>query len=252
MKRPRKQKKSSPQILSFNQRLSGYALAAGAAGIGLFAAPHAAEAEIVFTPTNITLTNGHLDIDLNHDGIVDFAINNSSAGGICCIYKRHLQVYGGFVGSTQNAIVGRALNATALEPGAVIGSKQLFEAAPLALAAAYNDSNSFLYVLGEFANRTDRFLGLEFTLDGKIHYAWARFQVVRAGFRGNLPIISATLTGYAYETVANQPIVAGQTKDDTVGKNAAPDTAPHPAALGLLALGAPALAIWRRREGQLN
>jgi hypothetical protein len=60
--------------------------------------------------------------------------------------------------------------------------------------------------------------------------------------------VVATLTGYAYETVPNKPIIAGQTKgsaETSVGPDAAL-TAPAP--LGLLALGSHGLSIWRREE----
>jgi hypothetical protein len=65
----------------------------------------------------------------------------------------------------------------------------------------------------------------------------------------------ATLTGYAYETIAGKAIKAGQTKspDDTsIEASNASLNAPTPqaATLGMLALGAPALSIWRR-EGLL-
>jgi hypothetical protein len=46
--------------------------------------------------------------------------------------------------------------------------------------------------------------------------------------------ITATLTGYAYETVPNKPIIAGKTKGPDV-ITVQPDTAPG--SLGRLALG---------------
>jgi hypothetical protein len=50
--------------------------------------------------------------------------------------------------------------------------------------------------------------------------------------------------GYAYNSVPNQPIRAGQKSNtDLIGEMPA-----QAATLGLLAMGAPALDIWRRRE----
>ena len=78
--------------------------------------------------------------------------------------------------------------------------------------------------------------------------------------------IIATLTGYAYETIPNRPIIAGKTKGKMNDKEASPDLlspddrgpaasltnpipdTPQPATLGLLAMGSPALSIWRRKE----
>jgi hypothetical protein len=48
---------------------------------------------------------------------------------------------------------------------------------------------------------------LRFRIDGKTHFGWARFTI-KAQARG----VVATLTGYAYETVPNKPIIAGKTK----------------------------------------
>jgi len=90
---------------------------------------------------------------------------------------------------------------------------------------------------------------MSFKIHGKTHYGWARMSV-QAGY----VYINATLTGYAYETIPVKSIKAGQTKgkpDDAIVKSSnasltAP--APEPATLGMLALGAPSLAIWRREE----
>jgi len=74
--------------------------------------------------------------------------------------------------------------------------------------------------------------------------------LVRALVPGSF-LIDTTLTGYAYETVANKGIVAGQTSDtDTTSEmnKTAPASPFHPASLGLLGLGAVGLAIWRRKE----
>lgn len=63
-------------------------------------------------------------------------------------------------------------------------------------------------------------------------------------------LVHASLTGYAYETTPNTPILAGQTS----GTNSAdlreqmiPPAVPR-AGLGLLAQGATGLAIWRRED----
>ena len=94
----------------------------------------------------------------------------------------------------------------------------------------------------------NRYLGLRFVIKGKIHFGWARLNVRDYGHH-----ITATLTGYAYETIPNKPIIAGMTKGTHDSSIEAPNvslTAPtrEPATLGMLALGAPSLAIWRREE----
>ena len=65
--------------------------------------------------------------------------------------------------------------------------------------------------------------------------------------------ITATVTGYAYETITGKEIIAGRTKgpDDTsIEESDATVIMPttEPATLGALAIGAPGLTIWRRKE----
>jgi hypothetical protein len=44
-------------------------------------------------------------------------------------------------------------------------------------------------------------------IKGKAHYGWVRMNVEIKGMN-----FTATLTGYAYETIPNKPIIAGQTR----------------------------------------
>jgi hypothetical protein len=96
------------------------------------------------------------------------------------------------------------------------------------------------YGCGYWGDAQGRFLGLEFTVQGQKHFGWARLNG------------TATLTGYAYETVPNKPIRAGQT--GPVADNLLPElrSAPpssaslQPPALGLLALGWRGLDAWRK------
>jgi hypothetical protein len=92
-------------------------------------------------------------------------------------------------------------------------------------------------IFGSWINVNHRYLGARFYIEGKVHYGWARLNV-----QVQLPLtVTATLTGYAYETVPNKPIVAGKTKGPDVGSV-------EPASLGRLAQGSAGLAPGRRRE----
>jgi hypothetical protein len=77
----------------------------------------------------------------------------------------------------------------------------------------------------------DRYLGLAFLIDGKEHFGWARLSLGRFRFNG-----TAEITGYAYETIANKPIRAGDE-----GKSS--DDSAQSGTLGALALGAPARSV---------
>ena len=68
---------------------------------------------------------------------------------------------------------------------------------------------------------------------GKIHYGWARLSFQVQNFS-----ITATLTGYAYETIPNKPIIAGETTGQDVAII-------RPAGLGDLARGVSAFPALR-------
>jgi hypothetical protein len=90
---------------------------------------------------------------------------------------------------------------------------------------------------GPWRNSKDRYLGLKFKIDGEIHYGWARLTVTadRHGKR-----VAAKLTGYAYETLADRPIVTGQTDGTYDGDPAELSVRSSSSVqLGLLALGFP-------------
>jgi hypothetical protein len=98
---------------------------------------------------------------------------------------------------------------------------------------------------------TNGYLGLKFTVKGKIHYGWARLTVQVLG----RAFIKATLTGYAYETIPNKAIIAGRTNgsnDNSVDPVVLAAPTPQPASLGMLALGAHGVPLWRRKESVLQ
>jgi hypothetical protein len=50
-------------------------------------------------------------------------------------------------------------------------------------------------------------------IEGKVHYGWARLSTPKDWDRNQR---WATLTGYAYETIPNKPIITGKTKGPNV------------------------------------
>lgn len=111
------------------------------------------------------------------------------------------------------------------------------------------EGNSHSTCGGPWKKAHSRYLGLKFWVKGKIRFGWARLNVNCMYPKA----IKATLTGCAYQTIPNKPIIAGKTKGpDEVSVEGANATltapTPAPATLGMLAMGSPGLSLWRREE----
>jgi hypothetical protein len=226
---------------ALNRRLGTYAQVASAAGVSVLALAAASEAKVVYTETGqVTHTGVPLFIDLNHDGIRDFVLRTSFYRG-----SSGVQIGLGVSGyrNAKNFVAGRRVSssggyfisaASALPAGARIGNKVNFSVpTPIMAGELFGGIGSQYSYQGAWAGKgdgvTDRYLGLKFVVDGEVHYGWARLSVTLGHHRENGDV-SGTLTGYAYETVPNQPIIAGQT---TGGD----ENAVQPEPLGGLALG---------------
>jgi hypothetical protein len=232
---------------SIHEQLNMYALAASAAGVGMLALTPPAQARIIYTPTHRTIKAHHiLHLDLNHDRIGDYLVSNRSfcTSDVCGRTLRVLPV------ASKNHVVGAKgiggpFYAYALNRGVKIGPRLPFSGKLMAASGSEYGS------VGQWFNVSDRYLGLKFVVRGKLHYGWARFSVIVGG-----RTITAALTGYAYETIPNKPIIAGKTigEDEIESSrnlcNPAPLTTPGPkaATLGLLAMGTRGLSIWRRES----
>jgi hypothetical protein len=240
---------------SVHQQLNMYALAAGAAGVGMLVLAQSAEARIVYTAADVHF---HTDtqhkkfvykLDLNHDGIVDFTITDeigTNMGGSSFLWM-------GAQGATGSNAVQEASYpgwAAALSVGAPIGNARIFKGT----GAMFGQPCPSCRGYGYWGGRGNRYLGVRFTIRGKTHYGWARLSV-----QPEFKTITAVLSGYAYETIPGKAIRAGQRKEtadeptnEDLGTGASlprstPDTL-QPATLGALAMGAPGLSIWRRDE----
>jgi hypothetical protein len=205
---------------SLSRQLNTYAQLATAAGVSVLALAGAAEAKVVYTETNqVTHTGAPLYIDLNNDGIKDFLIRTVFYWG-----SSGFQIGLDASGETNNAVAGKRYGSSggyffsaayALPAGAIIGPRGNFSVRfPFMAEELFpKDGGSQYSDLGPWAGRgkgvTDRYLGLKFLVNGEIHYGWARLSVT-LGHHRQIGDVSATLTGYAYETIPDKPIIAGQ------------------------------------------
>jgi hypothetical protein len=220
---------------SLEKRLRAYAAGAGAVATGLLAFSPLASGEIVVVPAHVTITRGSAPFAINVGGTTEFNLGDT--------HSHHTlsaaEIF--FVAAVSGAGVvhGQGNQVAALKFGAVIGPVDKFLNDTQLLALDYSGRFGTA-VEGPFANTADRFLGLEFTFEGQVHYGWVGFSTVRAEFNN----VTATLTAYAYETEPNTPIYAGQSSDSPDRSGATI----QPATLGTLALGHLGLDVWRKRE----
>jgi len=231
-----------------NHRLNMYSIAAGAAGVGLLALAQPTTGEIVYTPAHVVLAgrsdSSSYELRFDHSGTVDFYLS--------AMWTRSVRESGGFSrifvtpARQGNRIVGYHGSASALPEGEPIDSGDKFSGKLMAWMNTYFGSG--FGSGGKWQNTVDSYLGLKFSLHGETHYGWARLTV-----SGYEPPLTATLTGYAYETEPNKRIIAGKTSGPDES-SLVPKGVPRiradriPATLGALALGAPSLSVWRRRE----
>jgi len=245
---------------SLIEQLNLYALAASAAGVSLPALAQLAEAKIVYTKTHHVIgQNSIYPLDLNHDGTIDFLIQEWGRPGT----SNGLWVKEAFGNAVEVPFQGRSPfvpRAAALHEGALIDTHDQF----ISTTGAYGEvmvwagCATSCSTYGQWVNVKNRYLGLRFQIGGKTHYGWARMSVqLRKNFE-----ITATLTGYAYETVPRKAIRAGQTSGQADEVGSSPDSAQlgtpdaivakpgarifTPASLGQLALGASAVPLRRR------
>ena len=225
-----------------DKHLTAYVTAATATGVTLMAAASPAAAEIVYTRTHVTIgAVSTYGLDVNHDGVTDF---NIAWCGPTCV-SGHSSVLFVAPKVTGNQVLAQG-EAAALAARAPIGPGQNFTTGSfygglqMADAGGYS---SHTWFFGNWANATNKYLGLKFLIDGQVHYGWARLTVLSR---------DAVLTGYAYETIPNRGIPAGLQSGAKAEGTFHPvelnRAVPPPATLGMLARGADALALWRRED----
>ncbi len=206
----------APKRLS--PRLSTHLLAYAAAAGAVAASPSLANAKVVYTPIHEYV---YLDytLDLNGDSIPDFLIQTSYLSG----FNQLLVIPE--IGFNKIAAVGKGcvmhnIGAAPLREGIVIGPQIFMQGNTACMASLFE-----WYSDGPWVMQKGRYLGIEFIIKGQKHYGWARFNV------GEL--CSAMITGYAYESIPNKPIRAGD--EGTAAQ-------PPSGTLGELALGAKSVA----------
>jgi len=246
------------------QQLDSYTLAATAAGVSLLALVPSAEGRIVYTAAHVTISRSNplVQLNLNHgqNNQFEIAYHMQSTGhgelealAVLPVSQKD-QVW---VGNTYLVSTGKSLFAAPLPAGARIGhNSPHFQPGGQPMGSLRKCSTGFAwedhetpaaapppcYNSGPWLNKTNLYLGLQFQIQGKLHYGWARMSVKILSDNSCSPYTNcliATLTGYAYETVPNKPIIAGKMKESNV-------VTLEPASLGHLAQGSSGLSAWHK------
>jgi hypothetical protein len=231
---------------SLEKNLLAYA-AAATGSLAAFAQP--ATAEIIYTPSNIPIVGSLTQFDINNDGVSDFAF-------ITFAYFTH-GLGASFLAVspdvTGNEIVGvlvkgqKQVSAAAMSAGQTVGSTANLQPDELVLGGVFLGSVSETHQ-GGFLTVETAYLGLKFLVNGQVHYGWARIKFIApGGYAG------ASIAGYAYESVPNQPIVVGKTsgtaEKSQQGRQSASPTASAPnvkfQTLGALAASSAGTQLWR-------
>ena len=199
---------------SVHHRLNMYALAASAAGVGVLALAQPSEGKIVYTPTHQNIPpNSIYALDLNGDHHTDFLLVNRApascgSGGLVGLSECNYR----FSASGPGRVLGIVFSdggrdAFLLARNAPISSKGRFVSKGVLASVRHYFSKSHSSGSkdwGYWVNKSG-YLGLQFQIHGKIHYGWARLRV-----KVDKRNITGILTGYAYETIPNKPILAGK------------------------------------------
>jgi hypothetical protein len=245
--------KPSPNNL--NRQVGMYSLAAAVAGVSLLALAEPAAGEVVVTRKTIPIPvepqhmRDPVRISMANDGVNNFSFSLTQFSSPGFASNRGLAVGGVNLGQAHNEIMQGGTfypEAFALARGAKIGPSALFSST----FALVENTDAF----GSFSrgywggNLKNRYLGVRFQINGQFHYGWVRLTVT-ANAQLKKQDLSATITGYAYETVPNKPILAG-TAEKVTADVPLPESVTNQSepSLGMLALGADGLPLWRRDE----
>ena len=260
-----KKRSRSPLSAGLEKNLSSYALAAGSAGVALLACAQPADAKVVITKVDITVPDNGVPVqfDINGDGQMDFGLSAFADGGCTSTSARVKQPKArpplgcGPFNDELRVVPAQSANevwqagtswgyncAAKLGRGTRIDRLRPFTAGIQVMYGDVGSSEGIQVCPWRASTPAKPYLGVKFLdKEGALHYGWVR---VTNNF------VFATITGYAYETIPNKPILAGAITEDDEASSLSPSDVipqpPQPASLGHLALGATGLAAWRREE----
>jgi len=214
-KTPAGRRNGRQAVWRWNVKFLTVSILAITASVTVLALAFPAEAEIVYTPVNIVFTNGSYNLDVNNDGVTDFVIKATNKASSCRTPNVSASLWVYLASGTG---VEGARDSATLDAGSLIGPDQMFRSTGRSLIEDVSYGRFGVCGMtrcecetedGERGNwlNESAYLGLEFQVDEETHYGWAQMTVK---FDPSRLLFSATLTGYAYETIPGVPIRAGR------------------------------------------
>jgi hypothetical protein len=174
------------------------------------------EAKVVYTPAHVRIfPDKRVPLNLDHAGKAEFTLKDTFSTTSAGFYREGaLSVLPGETNEIWGHTTGSGLHyASALPAGVRVGNNGAFSAGARSLAYGGQEGTS-IFCEGKWNDVKNRYLGLKFAIHGKVHFGWARLNVTcNVSHAGR---IHALLTGYAYETVPNKPIITCKTKGDAI------------------------------------
>jgi len=167
-------------------------------------------------PTSFSSGFGEITVPWSFEGGNQFNFSN----------RQWVDVFGIASSLRLRAATGNGFLRGPLAKGAEIGPGGVFTGAS-SMAYVRRTSFGFMVYRGLWVNESG-YLGFEFTDSTGLHFGWAYLSLDPHATTG-------VLSEFAYDTIPGQAIEAGQT------------STPEPGTLGLLALGALGLGLWRRK-----
>ena len=139
--------------------------------------------------------NVHWDVDLNGGVDYEFFNNGITFGVIALEFNRFVSNGSDALAFQLGASVGGSLN---------VGEWTMKKQGVYACASGDNGS----FCVGEFID--GGIMAIEFRINGGIHYGWVRIESMT-------PFVGGTLTEWAYESEAGEPILAGAIPEPSTG-----------------------------------
>lgn len=196
--------------------ISKYAAMAGA-----FIAGTSVNAQIIYTDVNpdaVVDANNPFTVDMDANGVNDFEFTIQDINGGFTYYGGLVNVaYSGIgagVAGLNGGIMGSVSSQASMNIASALMSSNLVDsngsflsdgvlAASIDVVATGLFSSAFTTYPGNFKGQTDKFIGVNFDINGNNHYGWVRLDV-------NNTCDQIIVKDYAFNGVPNLPLYAGQ------------------------------------------